>query len=59
LILIDLVLFIQGMVGTSPVMRVPSPQELSGLAQSILQSALIKKQLEEQKERFNRRQQDR
>jgi len=39
--------------------RVPSPQELSQLAQSILQSALIKKQLEEQKERFARRQQER
>jgi len=45
--------------GTSPVMRVPSPQELSNLAQSILQNALIKKQLEEQKERFVRRQQER
>jgi len=42
-----------------PVVRVPSPQELSQLAQSILQSALIKKQLEEQKERFARRQQER
>ena len=42
-----------------PAVRVPSPQELSQLAQSILQSALIKKQLEEQKERFARRQQER
>lgn len=37
--------------------RVPSPQELVFHTQAIMQNALIKKQLEEQKERFNKKQQ--
>ncbi|XP_076346104.1 uncharacterized protein LOC143244753 isoform X4 [Tachypleus tridentatus] len=36
--------------------RVPSPQELAVHTQSILQNALIKRKLEEQKENFRRRQ---
>ena len=38
--------------------RVPSPQELVAHTQAIMQSALIKKQLEDQKERFLKRQQE-
>ena len=45
--------------GQSPVMaRVPSPQELIVHTQAIMQNALIKKQLEDQKERFLKKQQD-
>ncbi|GBO31302.1 hypothetical protein AVEN_33597-1, partial [Araneus ventricosus] len=36
--------------------RVPSPQELAVHTQSILQNALIKRKLEEQKENFRKRQ---
>ncbi|KAK3609766.1 hypothetical protein CHS0354_022625 [Potamilus streckersoni] len=39
--------------------RVPSPQELIAHTQAILQNALIKRQLEDQKERFYKRQQER
>ncbi|KAL4223713.1 stem cell population maintenance [Mactra antiquata] len=39
--------------------RVPSPQELIVHTQAILQNALIKKQLEDQKERFYKKQQER
>lgn len=39
--------------------RVPSPQELVMHTQAILQNALIKKQLEDQKERFYKKQQER
>ncbi|KAK6189891.1 hypothetical protein SNE40_001863 [Patella caerulea] len=48
-------------LSTSPTMlnRIPSPQELIAHNQAILQSALIKKQLEDQKERFLKKQQDR
>ncbi|XP_052245299.1 eukaryotic translation initiation factor 4E transporter-like isoform X2 [Dreissena polymorpha] len=38
--------------------RVPSPQELIVHTQAILQNALIKKQLEDQKERFYKKQQE-
>jgi len=38
---------------------VPSPQELIVHTQAILQNALIKKQLEDQKERFYKKQQER
>ncbi|XP_071093743.1 eukaryotic translation initiation factor 4E transporter-like isoform X2 [Haliotis cracherodii] len=41
------------------VARVPSPQELIAHTQAIMQSALIKKQLEDQKERFLKKQQER
>ncbi|XP_064618979.1 eukaryotic translation initiation factor 4E transporter-like isoform X2 [Lineus longissimus] len=42
----------------SPVLaRVPSPQELVYHTQAIMQNALIKKQLEDQKERFMKKQQ--
>ena len=41
------------------VTRVPSPAELRFHTQRIMQNALIKKQLEEQKERFIKKQQDR
>jgi translation initiation factor 4E transporter len=37
--------------------RVPSPQELVYHTQAIMQNALIKKQLEDQKERFMKKQQ--
>lgn len=48
-----------GTGSSSPVMqRVPSPQELRAHTQAIMQNALIKKQLEDQKERFLKRQQD-
>ncbi len=39
--------------------RVPSPQELIVHTQAIMQNALIKKQLEDQKERYLKRQHDR
>ncbi|CAH1801593.1 unnamed protein product, partial [Owenia fusiformis] len=42
----------------SPVPRVPSPQELIAHTQAIMQNALIKKQLEDQKERFLKKQHD-
>jgi len=38
--------------------RVPSPQEMTVLTQQIMQQALIKRKLEEQKENFRRRQGD-
>merc|ERR1719278_462704 len=38
--------------------RVPSPQEMTMLTQHIMQQALIKRKLEEQKENFRRRQGD-
>ncbi|XP_021371115.1 nuclear receptor coactivator 6-like isoform X2 [Mizuhopecten yessoensis] len=38
--------------------RVPSPQELIAHTQAIMQTALLKKQLEDQRERFIRKQQD-
>ncbi len=44
---------------TSPVLqRVPSPQELRAHTQAIMQNALIKKQLEDQKERFLKKHHD-
>ncbi|KAK7087352.1 eukaryotic translation initiation factor 4E transporter-like isoform X2 [Littorina saxatilis] len=44
----------------SPVMqRVPSPQELVAHTQAILQTALIKRKLEDQKERYLKKQQER
>ena len=47
-----------GVLQTSPVLkRVPSPQELIVHTQAIMQNALLKKQLEDQKERFLKRQQ--
>lgn len=39
--------------------RVPSPQELIAHTQAIMQTALLKKQLEDQKERFIKKQQER
>ncbi|XP_078337081.1 uncharacterized protein LOC111134449 isoform X4 [Crassostrea virginica] len=39
--------------------RVPSPQELIAHTQAIMQTALLKKQLEDQKERFMKKQQER
>lgn len=36
--------------------RIPSPRELAAHTQSIMQGALIKKKLEEQRENFRRRQ---
>lgn len=39
--------------------RVLSPQELIAHTQAIMQTALLKKQLEDQKERFIRKQQER
>ena len=39
--------------------RQPSPQELIAHTQAIMQTALLKKQLEDQKERFLKKQQDR
>lgn len=36
--------------------RIPSPRELQAHTQSIMQGALIKKKLEEQRENFRRRQ---
>jgi hypothetical protein len=44
----------------SPVLqRVPSPQELVAHTQAILQTALIKRKLEDQKERYLKKQQER
>lgn len=48
-----------GHLSVSPVpqaARVPSPQEMTVLTQQIMQQALIKRKLEEQKENFRRRQ---
>lgn len=39
-----------------PTQRVPSPQEMTIITQQIMQQALIKRKLEEQKENFRRRQ---
>ena len=39
--------------------RGPSPQELIAHTQAIMQTALLKKQLEDQKERFMKKQQER
>lgn len=39
--------------------RVPSPQDLIAHTQAIMQNALIKKQLEDQKERFLKKQHER
>ena len=39
--------------------RVPSPQELVAHTQAILQTALIKRKLEDQKERYLKKQQER
>ena len=36
--------------------RVPSPQEMTKLTQQILQQALIKKKLEEQRENYRKKQ---
>lgn len=50
-----------GHLSVSPVpqsARVPSPQEMTVLTQQIMQQALIKRKLEEQKENFRRRQGD-
>merc|ERR1719150_1523135 len=40
---------------TASQQRVPSPQEMTMLTQQIMQQALIKKKLEEQKENFRKR----
>merc|ERR1719481_439823 len=45
-------------VSPVPQARVPSPQEMTVLTQHIMQQALIKRKLEEQKENFRRRQGD-
>jgi len=45
-------------VSPVPQARVPSPQEMTVLTQHIMQQALIKRKLEEQKENFRRRQTD-
>ena len=42
----------------SPVPRIPSPQELIVHTQAIMQNALLKRQLEDQKERFFKKQHD-
>ena len=39
--------------------RIPSPKDLIAHTQAIMQNALIKKQLEDQKERFLKKQQER
>lgn len=51
-------LLITKLIFQNPVVlqRVPSPQELAVHTQSILQNALIKRKLEEQKENFRKRQ---
>lgn len=51
-------LLITTLIFQNPVVlqRVPSPQELAVHTQSILQNALIKRKLEEQKENFRKRQ---
>ena len=49
----------QGHLSISPVpqqARVPSPQEMTVLTQQIMQQALIKRKLEEQKENYRKRQ---
>merc|ERR1712240_419957 len=49
----------QGHLSISPVpqqARVPSPQEMTVLTQQIMQQALIKSKLEEQKENYRKRQ---
>eukprot|EP00088_Acartia_fossae_P068576 TRINITY_DN872_c0_g1_i2.p1 TRINITY_DN872_c0_g1~~TRINITY_DN872_c0_g1_i2.p1 ORF type:complete len:1010 (+),score=359.78 TRINITY_DN872_c0_g1_i2:207-3236(+) len=50
-----------GHLSVSPgpqVQRVPSPQEMTALTQQILQQALIKKKLEEQKENYRKKHED-
>ena len=50
---------LQGSNACPVIPRVPSPQELIVHTQAIMQNALLKRQLEDQKERFIRKQQDR